>query len=63
MNEIEVFQHSNGTYDFRIKDAGNHKILCFSDQGYENSSDAIDAATSVTTDPTLPDITFTGRVQ
>lgn len=49
----EVYQRSDGRWDFRIVAAENGNTLCSSDQGYERQQDAIAAVIRVTAGPAI----------
>lgn len=38
--DVKYRQHSDGTWDVYIYDAGNHRLLVHSNQHYENLNDA-----------------------
>lgn len=48
MIDVKIEPHRTGMlagkYDIRAYSAGNHELLVFSAQGYENASDAVDTA-------------------
>lgn len=72
LNRLNVYERSDGRFDFRIIAAENGKILAQSTQGFENRADAIESgrrvlntAGWVATDPVIyfDDQPFTGGTQ
>lgn len=54
----EVFDRTDGRYDFRIVADENGDILCSSSQGYENAADALHTAKRVLRAALLGQVTF-----